>query len=323
MMNSSSRKSTKEKSVQSGKKAARPAEKGSNLGALQPTYEALREHFDALAEHDAVSLHRAGKLVNDGIAEPQVQEACEESDSAITKLAKALSIPVRKLYHCRRVAEEYSAEEVQQLVRRGNITWGHLCILTDVSDRHERKTLHAQIEKEKLTTRQLAAEINPDKKPKARGPGRAPAVPKTLRQGLARVSKASDAFVRQVDEAWFCDAFDLAEKLLDCDPKDLPDDVVDQVGEAITSFERIGEKTPKIVTSLQKAKGHVEKALKHPPADAATAPAEDDADDGNDGNDAEPVPAGRSTGEQPDGAHRVKRGKPPASPERVALGECA
>jgi len=278
------------------------------LEDLRPTYERLRNHFDNLTVHTAVSYHRAGEILLEGCRDPAVNQAFPGPKRAMKAWAEALDMPERILYHCKHVAEQYTADEVRQLVEDRGVSWGHLCHLMAVPDPEERMRLIERVGEEHLTIRQLADEIVPEEKPKPRGPGRSPAVPKNARQGLGRVASAAVAFSRQVREAWFCPVFNLDKELASAPEGEIGEDTADQLGKAIEAFEQIAEDAPTVVARLRKAKERVSDVLIHRDVAAAAAAAAeegpvDDADDlggqldetlpEDDDPDAEPVVAGK------------------------------
>ena len=254
------------------------------LQDLRPTYERLRRHFEDFTVHTAVSYHKAGEILLEGCRDPAVNQAFPGPKRAMKAWAEALDMPERTLYHCKHVAEQYTADEVRQMVEDHGVTWGHLCHLVAVPDSDERQRLIERVGEEHLTTRELANKIVPEEKPKPRGPGRSPSVPKNARQGLGRVASAAVAFSRQLREAWFCPAFKLDEELASAPEDEIGEDTADQLGKAIEAFEQIAQDAPTVVARLRKAKDQIDDVLvQRDIAAAAAAAAEegpvDDEDD--------------------------------------------
>jgi len=262
------------------------------LDGLRETYEELRRRFGGLTRRTAEDYYEIGLLVREASQKAVEKHVCHSTGNILSAWNDALGLRPRTLYTCAAVAEAYSREELHDLISLPGITWAHIDALKDLGGQGERTRLAKMASENGWSYREVLAEMVPDRRPKPRGPGRSPSVPKSVRQGLDRVAKAAPAFVRQVRECWFCESsFDLVEELHAMLVDDISGDTAEKVTAALDAFEKLGEAVPGIVSGLRQAKMHVADVLERREKAAQTEDAEgiDDAlDDDEDVSDAEP-----------------------------------
>lgn len=220
--------------------------------SIRPLYLELRNVFERLTRSNLDAYYTAGELLVTGCRDAAIKRYIPNPEKTLSILAAALGMPERALRTCRRVVEEYSRQEFLAMASAHGVTWSHVVNLMNVSSHARRKELVDRIATEGLTTRELAAEIVPEKRDAApRGPGRSPTVPKTLRQGLHRASRAVAAFARQLSEAWFGPRFNLVDELQTARRDELPEEAEVEVEAILANLQEIGEVVAELIPEFE------------------------------------------------------------------------
>lgn len=242
---------------------------------VQP-YHQLYRLFDKLTQRHLWDYYRAGRILED-LGSALEREGGESAGSrAINLLARALGFNPRTLYQCRRVVQQYSEDEYAELIARQPISWSHVMNLLAVDDRDLRKRLVAESVEQGWSADDLASEvgrqlIKEDREIRPRGPGRSPAVPKNVLQGIDRLIRQSVAYVNSMERAWFCDQFDLAAAIEDASPDTWTDDLRDQVREAADLLREISAASQANARKLSQGLQTIDEVLEQRAADKIAA----------------------------------------------------
>jgi len=226
---------------------------------LRETYEKLADRFHGIRRRTAEDFYEVGELVIAGAKEAVDKHVVHETGKALSLWNAALGLQPRMLYKCAEVVNTYNRGEFLELVKLKGLTIAHLDVLI-LATPSDRRRLAEQASTEGWSAEQLRSEIRPQNPPKPRGPGRAPAVPRNVKQGLARAQKASAAFLKLLKQALFCDEFRLGDEIRMMPSTELDGEMRDQLAQTIRSFEELARAAPNIVDHLSKAVPHVEEA---------------------------------------------------------------
>lgn len=227
---------------------------------LQPAFFRLRKIFTNTRKDYVQACYQAGVVVLESCRDEDVRREMP-GDRPIKAWADALGVSTRILHECRRVAETFTPQEIETIVEMQGVTWAHVCAVTVVTSDAERKRLLTLTSENGLNVDELMLEIVPGTPRKPRAPRRAPAIPKNAKQGLARVEKASIAFARQLQEAWFCPEFDLPGAVSWIPDEKLTPDTCEQLNRTIQSFESISGQSPEILARLREAVRQIDEVL--------------------------------------------------------------
>jgi hypothetical protein len=126
---------------------------------LLPVYESIRELLAGAARDEARSRHRVGVHI------VEVKRAADKYGTrAVERLARALGTNVHTLYRCASVAECWSAEQLDDMLRRTTtkgqpLSWSHFVVVAGVTPARQRGELIDLALRKRLTVRELVAHV--------------------------------------------------------------------------------------------------------------------------------------------------------------------
>lgn len=126
---------------------------------LRPVYESIRELLAGATRDEARSRHRIGVHIVEVKRAPDKYRA-----HAVERLAHALGTNVHTLYRCASVAECWSAEQLDEVLRRTTtkgqpLSWSHFVVLAGVTSPKRRAELVDYALRKRLTVRELVAQV--------------------------------------------------------------------------------------------------------------------------------------------------------------------
>ncbi|MGD0524296.1 MAG: hypothetical protein ABSE49_04080 [Polyangiaceae bacterium] len=126
---------------------------------LRPVYESIRELLAGATRDEARSRHRIGVHI------VEVKLAADKYGTrAVERLALALGTNVHTLYRCASVAECWSTEQLDEVLRRTTakgqpLSWSHLVLLAGVTPARGRGDLTDLALRKQLTVRELVVHL--------------------------------------------------------------------------------------------------------------------------------------------------------------------
>jgi hypothetical protein len=189
---------------------------------LIPLFDEVRPLLDAVVKGHLQGNYNIGRafIVHRKRIEKERQEQGKTlyGLNIFVQLGVALDIPDKSLRECHQVATSFSPEEFQALIIENDLTWGHAKFLAPVTNPTRRTKLIKQIVKERMSIVDMVSIIRGEQPKKPRGPGRAPAKPRNLKQALIRLNGIEKTFLNTMNQALFSDAFDIPSEIEDAPP---------------------------------------------------------------------------------------------------------
>jgi hypothetical protein len=143
--------------------------------------------------------------------------------SAIELLADELGIDECTLYHCAKLAETVP-ENVFRNLAKPPLCWDHIRTLINTSQLDRLEYWADRISPENLSAASIEDELRIARRAQRDESGRQPSPPKNFAQGLGQLTKLCKRTFNKLDQALFCDEFDLCEETLNTPPEELTED---------------------------------------------------------------------------------------------------
>ncbi len=165
-------------------------------------------------------------------------------DRFFRRLGRDLGFPWLLLYQSYRLVNSYNDREFDALCEQPAITATHALQLAGISDKADRKQLQQKVVEERLSVRELQNAIQ-EKYGRRRQPGagRPPKLPKSVKGAVTHMLSQAEKFDKLHREAWFCDAFDLREEIVETPANKLTDELRESVGQTADAFDELAETT--------------------------------------------------------------------------------
>lgn len=150
--------------------------------------------------------------------------------------------------------------DVPEFVAKG-VTWTHLRLLAQISDRTKRDRLLKKTITEKLSCNDLEHLILGTEPKTRRGPGRAPAVPRNLKAALGRLRSASKAYDSIMQQALFGERFDIPTMIHSSPPDQLTPETRNVVAENVERLAEIEQVSRDAHDRLKASLAHIDAAI--------------------------------------------------------------
>jgi hypothetical protein len=186
------------------------------------------------------------------------------ADHHVQHLAEAAGVDRRTFADCKRVARKYTRAEYQELVSKPWVTWPHVVHLLNAEGEVLRCEMEEMVVSERLSAKDLQAEIRARQGNRRKGTGRKPKVPNTLNVAFFQLQAQTAKLTRSVSEVWFGPQFDMATELRKCPADEIDSKTVLQIDDSITSLEDAENAIRTAIRKLQNAR----RRFTAPPADA-------------------------------------------------------
>jgi exonuclease VII small subunit len=178
-------------------------------------------------------------------------------------MATALRLNKRTLSDCLRLVHMYGREEYQELITNARMTWEHVLCLLNAGGEPLRIEMQQKIEEEGWTTNQVRAEVRARVGNQRSGTGRPPGIPKNLNEAFFRLDSSAVGLTRRIEDACFCDEFDITEKLLDTPLDEITEQTLVQVNQSKDKLRSAEAATQRGFGKLEEAETRIERILQH------------------------------------------------------------
>ena len=215
--------------------------------AVKGLCDELRPWLDGPNENYARSHFQVGGILKARIA--QVKAELEQSGYTtygahlFEGIGAELDVEPSTLRGCLQVAESFTLEQYESQIIAPGLTWSHARLLAGVAYPQQRELLIARTIADRLSVRELGELIRGNEPKKPRGPGRVPAPPLGLPQGLHRLWSGSKTYLNTLS-VLFGAEFDLSEEIQVSPPDKLTAEtraIVVECGERLTAIQQAVE----------------------------------------------------------------------------------
>ena len=178
-------------------------------------------------------------------------------------LGIALNYDPRTLWDCHKAAETFTPERYQTLLVDQGLSWGHVRHLADVPTDQRRRELATKAAKGGWTAEQLAEEMDggTSKVPAPRGPGRSPAVPRSLKAAIKRFVSLSAKYTRTTGQVLFGNRFDIADEIQNLSPEEVTAETRDLVVECADQVAELERTLRGVRDRLKTAREWIDSAM--------------------------------------------------------------
>ena len=203
---------------------------------------------DILWRYDAGLL--VGKTIDDESA---------YGESPVEKLAAVQGVAPEFLYQCRAVTQQFSRQEIVAIIEENKrVTWGHLTVLQQLSDKGQAIKLLTKISSKNWSIKELLAHVKTHEETKRKGgkrSGRNPVKPSSAAAGLKQVVMFVTKSNRYFNEVWENDVYEALENISDTQ---ITPNLRQLVEDAKDQLERQLENTRKELESIRKIEARFE-----------------------------------------------------------------
>jgi len=222
---------------------------------LKPLCRELQPKVEALNENEVRGHFEIGQILKREIPRIEAKLQTQGRSCYGTHLFEHLGVQFdthpRILRDCAEVADRFTPAQYDARIVRPGLTWSHARLLAKVPHPIQRESLIDRAIAERLSAKDLGGLIVGDAPTKPRGPGRSPAKPRNLRQGLDRLGKLSKTFENTM-AVLFGEEFDIPSEIAEAAPDALTPEIRAVVAECAGQLAAI-EQTVKNARSRLKA----------------------------------------------------------------------
>jgi hypothetical protein len=230
--------------------------------SLAPIIAAMRLVIRNQAEVNLRAWHEIGRIFRDN--QQVIQTALVNGGiwgiNAFDAFSRQINYDERKLRHCANLADRFD-DELLSMAIAARLGWSHVINLLSVPTRAELVRYIEKIVKHGWTGEDLANALMESYGNRREGSGRRQSVPSNLGAGLTKMLKSTGQFRRVLDQALFCDDFDVANAVYEEPPDQISEATARHLHEAIEAFLAISEKLNESLPRLREAADHVDDKL--------------------------------------------------------------
>jgi hypothetical protein len=246
---------------------------------LQPTCRRLKELLGEYRSQNLENVYRVGEVVREGMEKLAKKQKGRTGalygTSAIKRWEGALGVPARSLYHAMALAQRYTREELQQLVKTDRFTERHFIHLQSVKDPLQRRQWEKQVIAQRWSAGQLAQEIRGTLGNRRPGSGRRPKATKDFSEALGRLTQGLQQSRSLLAGTLFGDEFDISNAIFDTPPSEWSLQKLGEIRQTADMLDELGKTAQRNAAALRDAGDVVEDILNTQQQKAAVAAEED------------------------------------------------